>query len=224
LAHITTVGQLLKRRLKETNRTPEELAEAAQVPTEYILKLMDGTQRPPLPGRTDVYEKMTRFLGLGRTDLATGASAERAAAAPETPAAPGAAVRRLLFAFCEPATAEELERRAKRGKVEVGDFLQRLLDVTHGAVHRLLHDPVALRITASQRGSTFAEVRQRVLVFLDATPDCLTADDIDEFIRPYVTLWDVDLETGVLRVVLRGHEPRGRGRAPLTRRTPRMAS
>lgn len=216
-----TVGELLRRRLEETSKSPEELAEAAQVPPEYIDELLDGTRRPPLPGRTDVYDKMTRFLRLARNELATCASAERAAA-DERPSIPDAKIRRLLFSLCDPQTAKELERRArgKQGAAELADFVQRLLDVTHGAVQRMLNDPLVLRAAATQRGSSFTAVRLRVLEFLDKTPGMLTTGDVEEFIRPRVNHWGVDFETGVLRVVLRGQEPRERERRAPARPAP----
>ena len=203
----TTVSELLRRRLEETRKSPEELAEAAQVPPEYIDGLLDGTRRPPLPGRTDVYDRMTRFLRLARNELATCASAERAAAAEQRPVLPDAKIRRLLFSFCDPQTASELERRRTRQNgAEVADIIQRLLDVTHGAVQRTLSDPVILRAAATQNGSSYTAARLKVLEFLDKTPGTLTVDDVEEFIRPRITHWEVDFATGVLRVVLRGQE------------------
>src|SRR2546422_9166453 len=86
-----------------------------------------------------------------------------------------------------------------------------------------LHDalPISLRLAAGARGTTYLELRLNVLEFLDATPDTLTTDDLTEFVQPRIARWDVNLETGVLWVALRGHEPRerGRGRAPGRRAT-----
>ncbi len=205
------VGELLRNRLDETDRSPEELAEAVQVPIEYIEDLIAGRRRPPLPGRTDLYERMTTFLRLSRNDLALCARAERSS---NTLArAPKPKVRRLLLEMCEPETAEELEkRRAEHGNAEIAGFIQRLLDVTQGTVRKLLDDQVTLRIAAERSGSTYMAMRLKVLEFLDATPDTLTADHLTRFLGPRVELWDVDFDTGVLRVVLRGQEPRERYR------------
>jgi hypothetical protein len=207
------VGKLLRQRLRETQRSPKELAEAVQVPPEYIDDLIAGRRRPPLPGQTDLYDRMTSFLRLSRNDLALCAQAERDATAPTRTSGPRANVRRLLLALCEPSTAEKLEaRRARNGGAELTDFIQRLLEVTQGAVRRMLDDQIGLRIAAERDGRTYAAVRLQVLEFLDATPDTLTASDLAKFFQPRVTLWDVDLETGVLRVVLRAQEPRERHR------------
>src|ERR1700688_3508912 len=106
----STVGELLGRRLREVNRSAAQLAEVVQVPETYIDDLISGSRRAPLPARTDIYEKMTSFLRLGRNDLVSCARSERASASP-TALGPEADVRRLLLDLCEPQTARVLERR-----------------------------------------------------------------------------------------------------------------
>lgn len=208
-----TVRALLRKRLKEINRSAEELAEAAQVPADYVDDLIGGRRRPPMPGRTDIYERMTTFLKLGRNELAQCARAERAGSPATAGAGPDPAVGRALLELCEPATARRLARRQGRdASAELAQIVQRLLDVVQGTVRRVLENEIALRVAAAQRGSTYVAMRFRVLEFLDATPDTLTASDLAEFVAPHIGLWDVDLETGVLRVVLRTEEPRGRQR------------
>ena len=169
----STVGELLGRRLKEVNRSAQQLAEVAQVPATYIDDLISGSRRAPLPARTDIYEKMTSFLRLGRNDLVSCARSERASVAVSAGVGPEAAVRRLL------------------------------------------DDQVSLRLAAGQRGISYEVLRLSVLEFLDATPDTLTTDDVVQFVQPRIARWDVDLETKVLRVALRGQEPRDRGRRGL---------
>lgn len=205
-----TVGELLRQRLLEIKRTPDELAEAVGVPTQYIDDLIAGSRRPPLPERTDIYGKMTSFLRLGRNDVVACARAERAAA-PATASGPEAEIQGLLLALCEPATARELEqRRAGRGSAELAGFLQRVLDVTQGSVRRVLDDQISLKLKAAERGSTYLEMRFKVLEFLDVTAETLTTEDLTEFLQPRIARWDVDLETGVVRVVMRSQAPRER--------------
>lgn len=206
-----TVGQLVGRRLRELKRTAGELAAAVEVPADYIDDLITGSRRPPLPGRTDIYPKMTTFLRLGRMEVAACARAERAGDA-SAPTGPGTQVREELLALCEPGTARTLERRRTRrgGAVELAGFLQRVLDVIQGVVRRALDDPIGLRLAAAGQGSTYLATRFKVLEFLDTTADTLTAADLSEFLRPRIARWDVDLETGVVRVVLRGPAPRPR--------------
>ncbi len=212
LKRVVKVGDLLRERLRETKRTSRELAEAAEVPAEYVDELIAGRRRPPLPSRTDVYDKMTRFLGLGRGDLAECANAERAGTAAADASRSDAGNWRLLLALCEAATARELERRARRGDAEPMGLVERLLGIAQGAVRRTLDDQIALRVAAAQRGVTYVALRLRVLEFLDATLGTLTAADIADFVQPRIQLWDADLETGVLRVVLRAHDAPDRDR------------
>ncbi|HWP38345.1 MAG TPA: hypothetical protein VNL18_12410, partial [Gemmatimonadales bacterium] len=162
-----TLGELLQRRLREIERSPQELADATDLPADYVLGLIAGHRRPPLPGRTDLYDRMTRFLRLGRNDLAACARAERGA--PAAPAAqPSARIRRLLLQSCEPDTARELERRARREDGEVTLLFERLLGVAQGAARRVLEDQIALRIAATENGTDYRVLRLRVLEFLDA--------------------------------------------------------
>lgn len=207
----STVGELLRRRLREIKRSPEELAEAVAVPARYIDDLIAGSRRPPLPGKTDIYAKMTSFLRLRRNDVVSCAVAERAGVTPAEGSGPGAEVRELLLGLCEPGTARALEqRRGRKASAELADLMQRLLEVVQGAVRRVLDDPIGMRLAAAERGSTYLDMRLKVLDFMDATADTLTVADLTEFLRPRITRWDVDLETGVLRVVLRAAGYRGR--------------
>lgn len=202
------VGQLIRQRLTELGRTAEELAEAIEVPVDYVNDLLSGKRRPPRPARTDVYERMTPFLRLARNDLATCANAEREAS-PVATRPPKPAVRRMLLALCEPTTAEKLlNGGGKRANGQLAEYCQRLLDRTQAVVRRMLMDPMALRLAAQRSKATHMAMRMQVLDFLDATPDTLTPSDLTLFIRPWVAAWDVDFETGVLRVIMHGHDPK----------------
>ena len=203
-----TVGALVRRRLQEINRSAEDLAEAVEVPLTYIDEVLAGS-RQPAPGRSDIYERMTSFLRLGRNDLLKCVPTE---GAPARASGPGPQVRRLLLALCDPETAEELEqRRTERGGAELMGLCRRLLDVAQGAVRRVLDDRIQLRLAAAECGRSYPAMRLQVLDFLDATPSTLTTSALTEFLAPRISRWDVELETGVLRVVLRTAERR---RAP----------
>lgn len=221
----STVAELLRQRLKELKRTSKDLAEALEVPTDYIEELISGSRRAPLPGRTDLYERMTSFLRLGRNDLVNRARAERASGSGRASGNLQADVRRQLLDLCEPATAKQLERkRTKNSAAELTGILERLVGVTQGAVRRVLDDQIGLRLSATHAGRSYEDMRLRVLDFLDATPETVTMDHLTEFILPRIARWDVDLKTGVLRVVLRAQEPRERtrrsGRSTGARRGP----
>lgn len=208
-----SVGDLMRRRLREIKSTPEALAEAIDLPVSYVDEVIAGS-RVVAPGRSDVYTRITSFLRLGRNDLLNCLPPELSSS--DNNKGPGAQVRRLLLALCDPATAEQLDRRhGQRGTAEFTDIVRRLLDVAQGAVRRLLDDHIQLRLAATERGATYPMMRLNVLDFLDATPSTVTPEGVTEFLVPRVARWDVDLTTGVLRVVMGTSQPRPlpRGRA-----------
>lgn len=201
------VSELLQRGLREKQQSTAELAEAVQVPEEYMADLVAGRRRPPRPARTDLYEGITSFLGLGRNELVGCATAELADTTPSNGMRPSVKVRRALLELCEPATAEALGKdRTKQGSARLTDLIQRVLDVAQRAVRRRLSDQVVMRVAAQQGGSTYLAMRFKVLEFLDATADTLTVDQVNDFVQPLVAVWDTDLETGVLRVVMRPND------------------
>ena len=208
----TTLGEVLRRRMQELGKTPEVLADAVDVPVEYINDLISGRRRPPLPGRSDLYDRMTRFLKLARNDLSRCAQAERDATVRRRRRL-DTRVRQLVLELCEPGTARSLEGSptgigAGVTGTPLNDLAQRLLTVAQGSVRRLIEDDVALRLVAAERGSTYVAMRLRVFDFLDSTADTLTAEDFLEFVRPRISMWDIDFSTDIMRIVLRAHEPR----------------
>ncbi|HXQ28389.1 MAG TPA: hypothetical protein VN848_03900 [Gemmatimonadales bacterium] len=115
----------------------------------------------------------------------------------------------MLLTLCEPTTADQLDRRhVQHGAAEFTDIVRRLLDVAQGAVRRVLDDHVHLRLAAMERRTSYPMIRLRVLDFLDATPGTVTPDDITEFLAPRIARWDVELSTGVLKVVMSNSERR----------------
>ena len=124
------VRSLLAKRLKELEHTSQALAEAAEVPIEYIDDLMSGKRPPPLPGRSDLYDRIASFLKVALSDLELCATFERGDPSTVKPRAPKPAIRTALLGLCEPKTAEKLEaRRAKQGPAELVGYIQRVLGV-----------------------------------------------------------------------------------------------
>src|SRR2546428_535282 len=56
---------------------------------------------------------------------------------------------------------------------------------------------------ATRDGCTYLQARMRLLEFLDADSASLTPRDCEEFLRPRINTWDIDLETHAMRIVLR---------------------
>lgn len=207
---IPTVSALMRRRLKELQRTPRELAEALAVPESYVTDLLTGRRRPPAPGRTDVYDRMTKFLRLHRNEASASARAERAAHDPDGQRRPDQKVRGLMLELCEPGRARALTRRLsdrKSGPALEILIVQRLLEVAQGFVRRQLDDEVGVRVAANREGLSHSEMRLRLIDFLDATPGSLTVTDHAVYVHPRIASWDIDLETHAMKIVLRAHEP-----------------
>ena len=68
---------VIKQRLEELGLEQRDLAAAAQVTESYISQLLTGKKLPPAPGRTDIYDKMGKFLNLPNGKLAKLAEHQR---------------------------------------------------------------------------------------------------------------------------------------------------
>ncbi|HUX10375.1 MAG TPA: helix-turn-helix transcriptional regulator, partial [Terriglobia bacterium] len=53
---------MIKHRLEELGLDQRELASAAQVTESYVSQLLTRKKAPPAPARTDIYDKMSKFL------------------------------------------------------------------------------------------------------------------------------------------------------------------
>src|SRR5437879_9215685 len=198
------VGLLMRRRLRELKRTPRERAAAVQVSETYIADLLAGRRRPPAPGRTDVYERMTKFLRLHRNDLPTCARAERESlGARRRRLHP--TVRRALLELGEPVKARTLARRLGNTRGAALELLiaGRLLEVAQGFVRRQLDDEVGIRVAATREGCNYLDVRMRLLDFLDSSPDVLTLEIYMDFVRPRFAECALALEIPDMRTCVR---------------------
>ncbi|MCH7475925.1 MAG: hypothetical protein IIA27_14835, partial [Gemmatimonadetes bacterium] len=206
--------------------TSEALAEAAEVPIGYIDDILSGNRPPLRPGRSDLYDRMASFLKIALSDIEACAKFELPDPSTSKPRMPKPAIRSVFLDLCDPKSARQLEaRRAKNGPAELIGFIQRVLDVVHREVRRSLADRVGLRLQARHSGKAYEVARVEVLEFLDATAATLTATEVSKFVQPRIAKWDIDVDTGVLRVVMRGQEPAGRRPRPLdqTDRQPRRS-
>jgi len=157
----------------------------------------------------DVYAPMTKFLKLHRNDLPTCAKAERDGET-KSKRRPHPEIRRQFLALAlDPARARVLARRLGRkdGVTLERVIVGRLLEVAQGFVRRQLDDDVGIRIAASRDGCTYLEHRMKLMEFLDATPEGLTPEDGEEFVRPRIAGWEIDFDTHAMRIVLRSQDP-----------------
>ena len=68
---------VIKQRLEQLGFEQKDLAAAAEVTESYISQLLTRKKLPPAPDRTDIYEKMGKFLKLSSGKLAKLAELQR---------------------------------------------------------------------------------------------------------------------------------------------------
>src|SRR6476660_1459837 len=71
------VSQLIQQKLTELGLDQRALADAAEVTESYISQLLARKKLPPAPERTDIYEKMAKFLKLPSDRLSKLAELQR---------------------------------------------------------------------------------------------------------------------------------------------------
>lgn len=64
------VAFVIRERLEELGLEQRDLARAAHVTESYISQLLTGKKPPPAPNRTEIYDRMNRFLKLPHGELA----------------------------------------------------------------------------------------------------------------------------------------------------------
>src|SRR5438034_7992180 len=132
------VALVIRRRLEEFGLDKGDLGQAAQVTESYISQLLTGKRAPPAPNRTDIYDKMDKFLKLPIGELAKLADHQRKQQLKrelgEEPAPLFRAVRELILGKCNPDTERQV--RAVFEKQPFGELerlvTQKLLDVVKG--------------------------------------------------------------------------------------------
>src|SRR5436309_3254690 len=202
------VSQLVQQKLNELGLGQRDLADAAEVTESYISQLLSRKKTPPAPERTDIYDKLGRFLKLPAGKLAGLADVQRKQEFKkkiESPPVPlFREVRELLLEKC---TREK--RRQVRAIFEKEPFgelerliTQKVLDVIKTAVREELKRENWLRIVARESGRSYKQMRVAVLEFLDADVFNITPNSCIAFLDPLIVSWDVDLASFGLEIVL----------------------
>lgn len=198
----------VRRRLKELGTEQRDLAAAAHVTESYISQLLTGKKAPPAPARTDIYDRMERFLRFSHGQLAKLAELERKAAATDAQTDPPAAlltdVRELILRKCAPAKQKGIRAIFERDPFGALEQLvaQKLLDVAKRVAREELEDQRWLRRVARLSGRSFAELRVVGLDFLETDVINLSAVDCATFLDPLIESWDIDLATFGMEIVL----------------------
>ena len=202
------VCSVIKARLQELGFEQKDLAAAAEVTESYISQLLTRKKLPPAPDRTDIYEKMGRFLRLSNGELATLARAQRMDALRRENEGPQGALlketRELILQRCVPARQQQMRAIFERqpfGELE-RLVTQKLLDVISEVARAELGNEDWLREVAKLSAKRYTQMRVIILEFLDTDIFNISSADCISFLSPLLARWDIDLSTFDMEIVL----------------------
>jgi len=195
-------------RLEELGLEQQELARAAHVTESYISQLLTRRKAPPAPNRTDIYDRMDKFLKLPSGELAKLADLQRKEELKrelgDEPAPLFHEVRELILRKCDPEKQKHV--RAIFEKQPFGELerlvTQTLLDVVKRVAKDELENDYWLRMVARLSRRSYEEMRVVVLEFLDTDIFHVSAENCVAFLDPLIESWDIDLATFGLAIVL----------------------
>ncbi|MGH9866886.1 MAG: helix-turn-helix domain-containing protein [Candidatus Polarisedimenticolia bacterium] len=199
---------MIRQRLAELGLGQKDLAAAAEVTESYISQLLTRKKLPPAPDRTDIYDKMAKFLKLPvdtlpkLADLQRKEELRRNLSDPPTPLFHE--VRQLILQKCSPAKKAQI--RTLFEKEPFGELerlvTQKLLDVVKKVAREELENENWLRLVARLSDRDYEQMRVTVLEFLDTDISSVSAEHCASFLQPLIQSWDIDLASFGMDVVL----------------------
>ena len=202
------VALVVKQRLEDLGLEQRDLAAAAQVTESYISQLLTRKKMPPAPDRTDIYDKMGKYLKLPRgklsmlADLQRKEELKRNLVDPPTPLFKE--VRELILRKCAP--EKEKQIRAIFEKQPFGELerlvTQKLLDVVKRVAKEELESENWLHLVARLSGQNYEQMRVIVLEFLDTDVYNVSVENCISFLDPLIEFWDIDLKNFGIEIVL----------------------
>jgi transcriptional regulator with XRE-family HTH domain len=199
---------VIKSRLEELGLEQKDLAAAAEVTESYVSQLLTRKKLPPAPDRTDIYEKMGRFLKLSSGKLAKLAHAQRTEELRrgfENPPAPlFHEVRELVLRKCTAETRQQMrEIFEKQPFGELERFVtQKLLDVIKRIARSELENEKWLHEVARLSDRSYKQMRVMILEFLDTDVFSVSGENCVSFLNPLIESWNIDLSTFGMEIVL----------------------
>jgi transcriptional regulator with XRE-family HTH domain len=199
---------VIKRRLGELGLEQKDLAVAAEVTESYVSQLLARRKLPPAPERTDIYQKMAKFLKLPSDRLSKLAELQRVEELKRNLAGPPAPMfketRELILRKCTPDKRDQV--RAIFEKQPFGELerlvTQKLLDVIKKVAKEELNSENWLHLVARLAGRSYEQLRVTLLEFLDTDVFSLSPENCVSFLDPLIESWDVDLTTFAMEIVL----------------------
>ncbi len=199
---------VIKRRLDELGLEQKDLATAAEVTESYISQLLARKKLPPASDRTDIYEKMAKFLKLPSDRLSKLADHQRKEELKRNLGDPPAPlfreIRALILRKCVP--DKEKQVRAIFELQPFGELerfvAQKLLDVIKNVAKQELNSENWLHLMARLTSQSYEQLRVSLLEFLDTDVFNLSPENCVSFLDPLIESWDVDLTTFGMEIVL----------------------
>lgn len=202
------VSLLIKHRLEELGLGQKDLAAAAEVTDSYISQLLARKKAPPAPGRTDIYEKISKALKLPSGELSKLADLQRKEElrkkVADLPRPLFKECRELVLRKCNSARRKEVRRifmKEPFGELE-RLITQKLLDVAQGVAKEELKSEVWLRRMTQSTGRSYKQIRVAILEFLDTDVFNISVENCVSFLDPTIDSWDIDLKSFGMEVVL----------------------
>jgi transcriptional regulator with XRE-family HTH domain len=202
------VSLVIKQRLKQMGVEQRDLAAAAEVTQSYISQLLTRKKLPPAPDRTDIYEKMGKFLKLPSGKLSKLAEHQRMEELKRNLGDPPKPlfkeVRELILRKCQP--DKEKQIRAIFEKQPFGELerfvTQKLLDVIKRVAKGELESETWLHLVARLSGRSYEQMRVILLEFLDTDVFNISVENCVSFLDPLIETWEIDLATFAMEIVL----------------------
>jgi transcriptional regulator with XRE-family HTH domain len=202
------VCTVIKHRLEELKLDQCDLAAAVEVTESYVSQLMTRKKAPPAPDRTDIYEKIGRFLGLPEGELVRLAVLQRHEDLKRKLAGPPAPlfceVRDLILRKCRGNTQKLV--RAVFEKEPFGELERLVTRTLVEAVKKVAREELErkdwLRRVAGLSGMSYEETRVTILDFLDTDVLDVSIENCVSFLDPLIEYWDIDLATFAMMIVL----------------------
>ncbi len=199
---------IIKRRLEELGLEQRDLAAATEVTESYISQLLTRKKLPPEPSRTDIYDKMGKFLKLPSGKLSKLADHQRKEVLKRTLEDPPKPlfreVRELILRKCAPEKGKQI--RVIFEKQPFGELerlvTQKLLDVVKRVAKDELESETWLHSVARLSGKSYEAMRVSILEFLDTDVFNVSVENCTSFLEPLIESWDIDLATFGMEIVL----------------------
>ena len=212
------VSLVIKHRLEELGLDQRDLAAAAEVTESYISQLLTRKKAPPAPNRTDIYDKIGRFLKLPNDELVKLADQQRQEELKRKLADPPAPffkeVRDLVLRKCK--ADKQRQVRAIFEKQPFGELerlvTQKLLDVVKGVAKEELESEDWLHLVARLSNRSYEEMRVAILDFLDTDVLDVSIENCVSFLDPLIDSWDINLATFGVDIVLNWRVATGHAR------------